>query len=141
MTAHTSCLCIVLIPCEFVRYESESTRVVCVASGIVRPLAFQHSQFLMSTTQFVLQMVNHFHHFSSTWVVVMAPTTAHVSHNERPYITDVSASNINRRSQVVRTKRPMMVVLQSAATVWQERNELSSEAANVSSLDPNIALS
>ena len=34
-----------------------------------------------------------------------------------------------------------MVVLQSAATVWQERNELSSEAANVSSLDPNIALS
>ena len=133
MTAHTSCLCIVLIPCEFVRYESESARVVCVASGIVRPVSFQHSQFLMGPSQFVLQMVNHLHHFSSTWVV-MAPTIAHVSHNERLYITDVSASNINRRSPFVRMKRPTMVVLQSVATVWQERNELSSEAANVSSL-------
>ena len=107
---------------------------------VLMPLSPQHGDFMIGPSQFVLQMVNHLHHFSSTWVVVMAPTTAHVSHNERPYITDVSASNINRRSQFVRTKRPMMVVLQSAATVWQERNEFSSEAANVSSLDPNIAL-
>ena len=34
----------------------------------------------------------------------------------------------------------MMVVLQSAATVWQERNELCCEAADVSCLDPHVAL-
>ena len=129
-----------LVPCELVRNESESTRAVCVASEILRPLIFQHSQFLVGPSQFVLQMVNHLHHFSSTWVVVMAPPTVHVSQIERPYITDVLVSKSNRRSQCFRTKRPMMVVFQSATTLWQERNELSSEAANVSSLDPDIAL-
>lgn len=94
-----------LVPCELVRYESEPTGVVWAPSVVLRPLPFQHGQFLMGPSQFMLQMVNHLHHFSSTWVVVIPPTTVHVPHIERPYITDVLALRPIAGQNLARNKR------------------------------------
>ena len=45
-----------------------------------------------------------------------------------------------RSDSLVKRVNRFGLVFQSAATAWQERNEFSSEATDVSCLDPNVAL-